>query len=67
MKFVKDLQQNVVVTEKFECSRFDVHFHKSLGWVSTNLSGRMGRNSDKFQNLSVFSQVVCKYVTLRVK
>jgi hypothetical protein len=39
VKFVKDLQDNVVITKKFECSRFDVHFHKSLGWVSTNKIG----------------------------
>jgi hypothetical protein len=41
VKFVKDLQDNVVVTKKFECSRFDVHFHKSLGWVSTNKIGEL--------------------------
>ena len=39
VKFVKDLQDNIVVTKKFQCSRFDVHFHKSLGWVSTNNIG----------------------------
>ncbi|CAB3989060.1 Hypothetical predicted protein [Paramuricea clavata] len=36
VKFVKDLQDNVVVTKKIECSRFDVHFHKSLGWGKMN-------------------------------